>query len=148
MGLIALRRGDPQAALRWFQLAFAVEPDPTLVAPAMAQTLTRLGRAAEAVRLLEPLDPEYPVLQRELGIALAIVGRRKEAEERLRHSAQLEPHDAATQLNLGSLLAREGRFAEAIGHFQSALEIDPALESAREQLDLARRDAIRTSETR
>ncbi|HEX9579190.1 MAG TPA: tetratricopeptide repeat protein [Myxococcales bacterium] len=148
MGLIALRRGDPQAALRWFQLAFAVEPDPTLVAPAMAQTLTRLGRATEAVQLLEPLDPEYPVLQRELGIALAIVGRRKEAEERLRHSAQLEPRDAATQLNLGSLLAREGRFAEAIGHFQSALEIDPALESARQQLDLARRDAIRTSETR
>ena len=37
---------------------------------------------------------------------------------------------------------------EAIGHFQSALEIDPALESARQQLDRARRDAIRTSETR
>src|SRR5205823_5379772 len=44
LGLIALRRGDPETALRWFRRAFEREADPTLVAPAMAQTLTRLGR--------------------------------------------------------------------------------------------------------
>jgi Flp pilus assembly protein TadD len=148
MGFIALQRGKPEAALPWFQSALEVEPDPTLVAPIMAQTLIRLGRVAEAVRLLEPLDPEYPVPQRDLGIALAMLGRRKEAEERLRHSAQLAPRDASTQLNLGTLLARDGKFSEAIGHFQSALEIDPALQEARQQLELARRDATRASETR
>jgi len=45
-GLIALRRGQPREALRWFEQALAVEPDPTLVAPTMAATLTQLGRTA------------------------------------------------------------------------------------------------------
>jgi tetratricopeptide (TPR) repeat protein len=144
LGLIALQRGDLQGALRWFSQALEVEPDPTLVAPAMAATLTHLGRPEEAVRLLGPIEsvnPDHAPLQRELGVALAAVGRTKEGEDHLRRAALLAPRDAAVQADLGSLFARTGRFAEAIERFQAALEIDPSFETARRQLDLARRDA-------
>src|SRR5438067_7761573 len=55
LGVIALRRGNDAAALRWFEQARAVEPDPTLVAPGLAAALLHLGRNEEALRLLEPL---------------------------------------------------------------------------------------------
>jgi len=147
-GLIALRRGQPREALRWFEQALAVEPDPTLVAPTMAATLTQLGRTAEAVRLLEPLEPahpDFPDLQRELGVALAEVGRTDEALAHLLRAQQLAPRDAATQLDLGILLARGARYGEAIERFQRALELDPQLQIARQQLELARRDALHSS---
>ena len=142
------RRGQPREALRWFEQALAVEPDPTLVAPTMAATLTQLGRTAEAVRLLEPLEPahpDFPDLQRELGVALAEVGRTDEALAHLLRAQQLAPRDAATQLDLGILLARGARYGEAIERFQRALELDPQLQIARQQLELARRDALHSS---
>jgi tetratricopeptide (TPR) repeat protein len=147
-GLIELRRGQPREALRWFEKALAVEPDPTLVAPTMAATLTRLGRGAEAVRLLEPLEPgnaDFPELQRELGVALAEVGRTDEALAHLLRAQQLAPRDAATQLDLGILFARGARYGEAIESFQRALELDPQLQIARQQLEMARRDALHSA---
>jgi len=149
---------DPQVKYRIAALQFA-RGETERAAPAFAaladskapdwikaQALLHLGRNEEALRLLEPLardNPDFSALQRELGVALAMSGRNGEAEDHLRRAVSLQPQDAGAQVVLGSFLAREGRFAEAIDHLEAALRIDPTLESARQLLESARRDASR-----
>ncbi len=65
-------------------------------------------------------------------------GRLEEAAARLRESLDLRPDDALLHSDFGALLARLGRFREAVPEFETALRLDPHLETARRNLEAAR----------
>ena len=145
-GMLALQRNQPARALEWCLRAQAVEPDQTLVAPTLSQALVRLGRAQEAVALLQPLaeaNPGYPALASAYGLALGVAGRPREAMRQLQRAVALTPSDASLRLNLGVALAQQGLLQEAIEAFEAALTLEPGLSAARARLEQAREDLAR-----
>ena len=72
---------------------------------------------AEAIKIFkhaESLAPNFPEVQHNLGIALAKLGKSKEAIFHLEKAKALNPNLASTWLSLGGLYQTEGRINEAI----------------------------------
>jgi tetratricopeptide (TPR) repeat protein len=68
-----------------------------------------------------------------LGNALALQGRLKEAGEYYAKALQIVP-SAAIHYNWAIALARDGNTREAIRHLQDALKLDPGFQPARRAL--------------
>lgn len=66
-------------------------------------------------------------------------GDHASAERSLRRAIELEPGLAGAHTALGVLLANTGRMPEAIAAWSRALELDPADENARHNLQAVRR---------
>jgi tetratricopeptide (TPR) repeat protein len=91
------------------------------------------------------LDYDLAEAHYNLGIVLHRLGRtqrRREllerAEYHYRQAIELRSDDALAHNALGALLAQEGRSQDAIHHLERALEIDPELSAARQNLDRLR----------
>jgi tetratricopeptide (TPR) repeat protein len=105
-------------------------------------SLFMAGQVREAARKFEEAlahDPDSRGIQRNLGLALAAIGREElqagrldEARERLERAAGLAPGEAPIHLLLATLFFRRGDLYEARQHVDRALEIAPALAEARE----------------
>jgi protein O-mannosyl-transferase len=99
---------------------------------------------AEAVEQYEQalrLNPEYGEARNNLGRAryqlgegLAAQGKWDEAVQQFERVIQLKPDDAQAHNSLGLALSRRGRFAQAMGCFLKALEIEPGLMTAQNNL--------------
>ena len=93
--------------------------------------LSEMGRAAEAVKVLEPLatsrDPEA---LNALGIALADTRDFQRARTTLERALAADPENPTTSMNSGVVALREGRAEEARRRFQRALELNPKLAGA------------------
>jgi predicted O-linked N-acetylglucosamine transferase (SPINDLY family) len=81
------------------------------------------------------IEPDNPEGKRIMGIVLLTQGRLKEAEQYARESAATSPDASATQVTLGAILLQQGRHAEAATVFRRALELDPAHNTAFENLN-------------
>lgn len=77
------------------------------------------------------LDPKFASARRNLGNALAEMGRVQEAIEQYRQALALEPDAATTHNNLGNALMEGGRLDEAVLHLQRAVALDPGYVVAR-----------------
>lgn len=99
--------GETEQAVQAYQQALAIEPNHSL---AMAQAAFLL----------------YNELQ-----------RYREALDLFRRIVDSDPTVAQSHANLGSALAQTGNYAEAIASFERALIIDPQLESARTNMEMA-----------
>ena len=82
-------------------------------------------------------DPKYLQAVNHLASLHFNGGRYGKAAQLYRYSASVNPADAETHQNLGSALAQSGRLREAVKSFQQALELDPGLDMARDNLRLA-----------
>jgi Flp pilus assembly protein TadD len=69
---------------------------------------------------------------------MAAAGRPEEAASRYRESLRLNEADAALHNDLGAMLAKLGRFREAVPEFETALRLDPLLDTAKRNLQEAR----------
>jgi Tfp pilus assembly protein PilF len=78
------------------------------------------------------------VAHNNLGRALYLQGRLREAAEHLERALALEPQFAEAHNNLGAVLLEEGRLDAAGERFARALEIDPAYAEAYDNLGLVR----------
>lgn len=83
----------------------------------------------------DPADAEARVHLSELYIAEK---RYDDALPQLREAARLKPRDADIANNLGTLLALRGDLAGAIASYERAVEVNPNLKTARENLERAR----------
>jgi tetratricopeptide (TPR) repeat protein len=118
MGVFLMERGDPAAALGYFERAVRWDPHSAPLFHALAVALGALGRPAEAVKALETaceLAPREAEYRFKLGLALNEVGRLNEAAAALAEATRLEPGYARAWYNLG--LARS-----ALGQPEAALE--------------------------
>ena len=72
------------------------------------------------------------------GNEMAAAGRLEDAASHLRECLRFRENDAALHSDLGTVLARLGRFREAVPEFETAVRLDPRLDTARNNLRAAR----------
>lgn len=126
--------GDFAAAERCFAQARREAPVHAEPLRLHALALHQLGRAAEAVALLQQAARQRPddaLIQNALGGALGQTGQGEAALAALRRACELDPGLSPAWANLGNALAMAGRTAESEAPLRRALELAPQLESAR-----------------
>ncbi len=123
LGLLALERGEAELALDFLQEAERLEPGHPRVLVGIAAAYSKLGRATEALTLLD----EYPkALQqtprylRTLAQALWQLNRRDEAAKHLRAAIVISPADSSLEKMLAEYLILENP-GEAREHYQQYL---------------------------
>jgi Flp pilus assembly protein TadD len=140
LGAREFNRGNVDVALKHFREATRLRPD-------LAETQNNLGSAVlakkdtkaaiqhfrEALRL----SPTIVAIQSNLANALVLDGQLEEARELYGDLARRFPQSATFLCNWGVTLYRTGRHTEAVAAFQRALEINPGLADARENLRFA-----------
>jgi predicted O-linked N-acetylglucosamine transferase (SPINDLY family) len=110
-----------------------VEVLQALVSLLMAKNM--LPDAEARCQAMLDIEPDNPDGQRIMGIVLLTQGRLNEAEQCARKSAATSPDASGTQVTLGAILLQQGRHAEAATVFRRALELDPAHNTAFENLN-------------
>lgn len=126
--------GDPVAALAMLEAARHVQPYSLALLGGVAELLVALGRADDAVELLEGISPRLaadPSMICALGAALSAAGRHVRAAEVLAEAARLRPGEASVWNNLAVSLRRSGRTREACAAYGRAAELDDAAASLR-----------------
>jgi arylsulfatase A-like enzyme/Tfp pilus assembly protein PilF len=119
--------GEAGKALEGLRDVVASDPANPVFRRALAASLRKAGRGAEAVEALADLgeDVADPVLWHERGLALAAAGRIDEAMASERHAIRLNPLLPEPHNHLGVLLSRNGRFVEALERFDKVTALDP-----------------------
>lgn len=92
-----------------------------------------IAALSEAVKI----EPDDPIAQVDLGVALVQQKRYDEAMYHLRTALALDPRNDNAYYNLGVLLAYENRYEDAIESYRQALRINPEKEGARANLGAA-----------
>lgn len=140
-GLLALRMGDPLYAADRFEESAPLQPaDPerALAVFYRAYALTQVEEWGDAEKLLGEaieLDDECREFFNLRGVSRFKSGRFEEAAEDFQASLNIDsgsPHDLA---NLGLCHKNLGNKEVAIDYLQAALDMDPALDYARENLN-------------
>jgi tetratricopeptide (TPR) repeat protein/SAM-dependent methyltransferase len=136
LGIIALQRGQPQAAIDPIGRALAVDGGVPDCHYNMAFALQALGRTDEAVRHYRDavrLKPDYADAHTNLGNALTQLGRHGDAATCYERVIALKP-SAEAHYNLANTLAHLRRLDDAVSHFQRALALKPDLVGAHNNL--------------
>ncbi len=140
--------GAADAATELFERALRANPRYTNARYNLANALAELRqweRSAAEFRQVLAVNPDDAAARQHLGEVLRLwgdedekAGHLEEAAARLRESLDYRPDDALLHSDFGALLARLGRFREAVPEFETALRLDPHLETARRNLQAAR----------
>jgi tetratricopeptide (TPR) repeat protein len=128
-------------------LASVTDPEKALDSPtkALAAAHSALGMmlrfldrptAVEHFRTAVNLWPTRAIGHANLGAVLER-SNPQEAAWHLQTALQLDPENVAAYTNLGNILARSGKLEAAIRCYRSALELDPDLPEARNNLRVA-----------
>jgi tetratricopeptide (TPR) repeat protein/SAM-dependent methyltransferase len=136
LGIIALQRGQPQAAVDVLARALAVNDRAPDCHYNMAFALQALGRLDDAIGFYQQtirLKPDYVEAHTNLGNALKGNGRLSDAAASYERVIGLAP-SAEAHYNLGNVLVPLGRLDEATTHFQRALVLKPDLVGAHNNL--------------
>lgn len=144
IGALEFNRGNVDVALDHFREATRLRPD-------LAETQNNLGSAVlakkdtkAAIRYFREalrLSPTIIAIQSNLARALVLDGQPVAAAEIYANLARQYPENAVFLCNLGVTLHQAGRTDEAIASFRRALEINPNLPDARENLRTALEEA-------
>lgn len=87
--------------------------------------------------------PLVSSIHNNLGMALARLGRGKEALGHFAQAVVIDPQSIFGHFNLGLAMSAQGKYAEAVTHYRAALALDPGNPEIRQQLEMARRRARR-----
>jgi Flp pilus assembly protein TadD len=136
----ALRRHESERFREGYALRLAVDPGDVEAHARLGIGLVQEGRHAAALPHLEAAvaqradawDVNY-----NLGVALAVLGRLREAAERYRRALDADPGDARTHNALAGTLLAEGRLEPAVAHYRRAVELRPASPELWSNLGLA-----------
>ncbi|MFP4036156.1 MAG: YcaO-like family protein [Desulfobacteraceae bacterium] len=139
-GLCLLSLGEAEEALGYLGEALDLDPEeediPTVYSY-MGQCLKEMERYQEAASLLQEglaMDSERTDLLNLLGFCLFKLGRHKEAIECFEALLRLDPSSAIDYANIASNYRELGDRAAAVRYYRLALELDPGIEFARENL--------------
>ncbi|MBL9084261.1 MAG: tetratricopeptide repeat protein [Planctomycetales bacterium] len=137
LGSALLRSGRPTEAVTHFENVLNDWPDDAATLNLYGVALHLQGRKFEALthyRRSVELDPTVPRVRYNYANLLADEGHLDAAVHEYRQSLRLE-RLPKTHNNLGAVLLKQGRFVEAAAEFSAALEISPAYQGARSNLD-------------
>jgi len=127
-GMLSTDLGYPEAAVRSFRRALAINPDSQVVRRDLGAALMRIGKWSEAADVLGPLAESQPSsFQPAYLHALALQNSQhpKEAETEARRALQMDANSADAHTLLGLSLSSQSRYDEAIDELARAAEIDP-----------------------
>jgi superkiller protein 3 len=142
-----LELGDVPAALDAMEAARRLDAASPALLRQLGLTLARVGRAGEALEILQPLvaaedgasggaggDPETLSAY---GLALDQAGRPGDARGVLQRALELAPDDALVHERLSVVALRLGDAEAARRHARSAVDLDPSLAHAWNNLGVA-----------
>ena len=128
LAFIQWQRGDAREAIDTLQRAVKAGVTPASIVAQLASYLADSGRAAEAVRLVEPHarrpDADADTLN-SLGIAYVRAGHREEARRVFERVLAVDPESSVPLENLGMIALERGDLADARRRFEQALRADP-----------------------
>jgi predicted O-linked N-acetylglucosamine transferase (SPINDLY family)/ADP-heptose:LPS heptosyltransferase len=136
-GIIALRGGDPTAALAHVERAAALAPQKADIQNSrgfVLRALRREGDAEAAFRKAVALDPNFLESHYQLGNLLREAKRHSDAEASYRRVLALSPDHVQAHNNLGAALGEQRRFEEAAAHFRRACALRPSYAEAHSNL--------------
>ena len=129
LGRVYLRRRQYEAALATLQKTISLNPNRAASYASLADTLTFIGRANEAVPLLEKamqLDPFYPPrVDMYLGRALYFIGRFDQAALALETCVARASGFRPCYMYVAAVYAELGRSEDAQGAVEKLLELAP-----------------------
>jgi ribosomal protein S12 methylthiotransferase accessory factor len=140
LGLCRLDSGDAEGALAGFESALDLDPDPQDVPSIYSYTgvcLKELGAYEKALSALEKglsWDSERTDLHNLKGYCLFKLGRYRQAIESFSQVLRLNPNSAIDYANIATNYRELGQSEKAAAYYRIALEIDPGIEFARENL--------------
>jgi TPR repeat/Glycosyltransferase family 9 (heptosyltransferase)/Tetratricopeptide repeat len=128
MGVVALQRGQVDAALELIRRAIAINADYAEAWGNLGNVLTVRGEVDEAIaayrRAIE-LNSDLAEAHSNLGNALRESGRVDEAVAACRRAIAISPGFAKAWGNLGNGLKEQGKFDEAMEAYRRAIALDP-----------------------
>ena len=133
LALTLRKLGQRQNAISLLRDALRTDPSYASARSALALSLTEEGQNEEAIseyrKLLQqwPDHPDVAVYHYNLGQALGLEGRLRDAEAHYREALRRRPDYAKAHYNLGGVLEATKRTQEALGHYRTALSLDSAL---------------------
>jgi len=139
-GLLSLRREDPGEALEWFRSAEPLQPTEESKSLAAFYSGYSLGLRDEWEASLPHLDraaeysPSNHTFRNQRGVAFFRTGRYQEAAREFSAALEIDAGSAVDMANLGLCYKNMGKPGAAMDFLQTALEMDPTLDFARNQL--------------
>jgi protein O-mannosyl-transferase len=100
-----------------------------------------LGVLATSPKTAGKRAPLVASLHNNLGMALARLGRGREAIEHFARAVAIDPQSVTGHFNLGLAASALGKHAEAMTHYQAAAALSPGNSEIQQQLAAARRRA-------
>ncbi len=126
LGVVALRYGLADEAVRYGQLATALDPghfDGWNLLGSAYYTKGEFALAAEAYEKAATLKPKAPDVQRNLGLAYLEIKEMEKAEAALKEALATQG-DSETAFQLGKLCYNAQRFDEALAYVLEAIRKD------------------------
>ena len=138
------RTGYPELELEHLRLAVERFPESEVAVLALSRALVRVKRPGEAAKRLNEFlakrdKPSANALSW-AGIVQDGLGKWKVGETLHRRAVERDPGRDALHNNLGYNLMMQGRKSEAVEEFRRALDLNPASETARNNLGLSMGD--------
>lgn len=137
LGNVQSQQRDWPAALALYRRAVAADPTNASTWLNVGRAELALGHPLPAIegfeRALE-FRPDYDKARLPFAAALVAAQRVDDAAAQIEALLARQPDDAIAWENLGRIRAFQNRGPEAIAHFERALQINPQLESARQEL--------------
>jgi Flp pilus assembly protein TadD len=156
LGAALLKTGSASDAVVTFERALRLNPRYTNARYNLANALAEgqhWERAAAQFQQVLDETPDDAGAREHLGDVLRLWGddlvaaaRLDDAASRYRESLRFRADDAALHSDLGVVLAKLGQYREAIPEFETALRLDPLLDTAKRNLQAARAMLERTGE--
>jgi tetratricopeptide (TPR) repeat protein len=129
--------GDPEAALRTYEQALALEPDSPQALEALGGYYFRREDWTKAEEVLQQEIAAHPNrLEARLNLGAVYLAQRRldDAAAQIQAVLQLDPANADAHFNLGQIYREQGRLADAESELQLVLRLNPAHELARQVL--------------
>jgi len=127
-GIIEVRRGNFDEAVRLFRLALEEQPDDSLAAYNLGLALLKKGARQEGVEWLQKsveMDPDFRNGHFNLAMMLAEDGRWPQVVEHLRQAHRIDPEDRVAHIELATALTKVGQEQEAIAELKDLLILHP-----------------------
>jgi len=149
LGLVALQRGQPQAAVAAISQSLQSDPAQPVAHLNLGVAWRQVGRLQQAlecfVRALA-LEPDNAEANNNRADALLELGRPEEALRSVERALAVKPNFPMALNNCGNALRALGRTGEALASYDQALRLDPLFTRALNNRGSALRDVGRLEE--
>jgi ribosomal protein S12 methylthiotransferase accessory factor len=135
-----LTQGDPETALGYFRKALDLNPteqDTASIYSYMGQCLKDTGKYREAIDVLqtgEMVDEDRTDILNLMGFCYFKLKEHEKAIENFKKIITLDPTSAIDYANIASNYRDLGKIDTAIRYYEMALELEPGIDFARENL--------------